>query len=71
MNLYREREEKLKIILVKGEPLKLQRELKKQKIWIYFDQAGFLTQKLEIKEVPALVTQDGLRLKISIIGETQ
>ena len=71
MNLYKEREEKLKIILVKGEPLKLQREQREQKIWIYFDQAGFLTQKLGIKEVPALVIQDGLRLKISVIGEIE
>ncbi len=71
LSLYKEQEEKLKIILVKGEPLKLQREQREQKIWIYFDQAGFLTQKLGINEVPALVTQDGLRLKISVIGETQ
>ena len=71
LNLYKKKEEKLKIILVKGEPLKLQREQREQKIWIYFDQAGFLTQKLGIKEVPALVTQDGLRLKISVIGEIQ
>ena len=56
----------LKIILVKGEPLKLQ---KIHKIWIYFDQAGFISNKLGIREVPALVEQEHLSLKIKIIGE--
>ncbi|MEK7400033.1 MAG: type-F conjugative transfer system protein TraW [Candidatus Poribacteria bacterium] len=54
-----------KIILVKGSPLKLQR---KEKIWIYFDQGGVLTSKLGITQVPALVTQEGLQLKIKIFG---
>lgn len=54
-----------KIILVKGSPLKLQR---KEKIWIYFDQGGILTSKLGITQVPALVTQEGLQLKIKIFG---
>ncbi len=61
---YKTKNEKLKIILVKGSLLKLQR---KEKIWIYFDQGGILTTKLGIKEIPALVEQDGVRLKISII----
>ncbi len=61
---YRERNEKLKIILVKGSPLKLQRWAK---IWIYFDQADVLTSQLHVKEIPALVEQDGLKLKINII----
>ena len=52
-----------KIILVKGSPLKLQR---KEKIWIYFDQGGILTSKLGITQVPALVVQEGLQLKIKI-----
>lgn len=54
-----------KIILVKGSPLKLQR---KEKVWIYFDQGGILTSKLGITQVPALVTQEGLQLKIKIFG---
>ncbi len=62
---------KAKIILVKGSPLQLQRNHKKDKIWFYFDQAGFITQKLGITEVPALVTQDGLKLKIQLIGENE
>ncbi len=55
-----------KLILVKGSPLKLQRTHKR---WIYFDQAGFITSKLKIREVPALVEQEEKRLKISIIGD--
>lgn len=61
---YKKRNEKLKIILVKGSPLKLQRQ---EKIWIYFDQGSVLTSKLNIKEVPASVEQYGLRFKINII----
>lgn len=55
-----------KIILIKGSPLKLQRTHKR---WIYFDQAGFITNKLQISEIPALVEQEDKRLKISIIGD--
>lgn len=62
---YRQKQEKLKIILVKGSPLKLQR---KEKIWIYFDQGGILAKKLDIKAIPALVEQDELKLKINIIN---
>ena len=66
LKIREEKQNRLKIILIKGSPLKLQR---KHKIWIYFDQAGFITQKLRISEVPALVEQDELKLKITIIGE--
>lgn len=55
-----------KIILVKGSPLKLKRKYKK---WIYFDQAGFITNKLGISEVPALVEQENKQLKISVMGD--
>ena len=54
-------DKQVKIVLTKGSPLELQ---KKHKIWIYFDQFGFLTTKLGIKHVPAVVNQEGLRLKI-------
>ena len=57
--------ETAKIILVKGSPLKLQRAHKR---WIYFDQAGVITTKLGITEVPSLVEQEGLALKISVMG---
>ena len=64
--LRKQKNNKLKIILVKGSPLKIQR---KHKIWIYFDQAGFITGKFGIKEIPTIVSQDGLKLKINVIGE--
>lgn len=66
LKIREKKQNRLKIILVKGSPLKLQR---KHKIWIYFDQAGFITQKLGISEVPALVEQYELSLKITIIGK--
>lgn len=56
---------KIKIILVKGSPLELQRE---QKVWIYFDQGGVITHKLGITEIPAIVEQESLKLKISVRG---
>lgn len=65
LNIRKQKQGKVKIILVKGSPLKLQR---KHKVWIYFDQAGFITNKLGIAEVPAVVEQEGLRLRITVIG---
>jgi len=56
---------KTKIILVKGSPIELQR---KNKIWVYFDQAGMITRKLGITEVPAFVDQENLKLRIKFIG---
>lgn len=53
-----------KLILVSGSPLNLG---KQHKFWFYFDQNGLLTSKFRIKQVPALVTQDKLRLKIEEI----
>jgi conjugal transfer pilus assembly protein TraW len=53
-----------KLILIKGEPLDLSEELQ---TLVYFDQQGSLTQKLNITQVPALVTQEGLRLRIEEI----
>ena len=63
---YKSLEGKAKIILTKGSPLKLQKDkkIKSKNIWIYFDQSGIITSKLGIKHVPAIVTQEGLRLKI-------
>lgn len=51
----------VKLILVKGAPLALSKELN---VPVYFDQAGLLIQKLEIKYVPALVTQENMHLRI-------
>ena len=50
-----------KIILVKGAPLQIWREIG---LTIYFDQLGNITKKLGIKQVPALVTQSGDALLI-------
>jgi conjugal transfer pilus assembly protein TraW len=50
-----------KIILTNGAPLKIMEDIG---LTIYFDQHGKITQKLGIKQVPAIVTQDGEVLKI-------
>ncbi|MBN9344404.1 MAG: type-F conjugative transfer system protein TraW [Caedibacter sp. 38-128] len=50
-----------KIILVKGQPLKLEERHHRP---FYFDQLGLLTGRLGIKQVPARVFQEGTRLKI-------
>ena len=50
-----------KIILIKGKPLSLSKETGR---WFYFDQGGALVRKLGIKQVPAKVSQEGLKLKI-------
>lgn len=44
-----------KIVLVKGSPFDLQEKLDRP---IYFDQQGFLTKKLGIEHVPAIVFQN-------------
>jgi conjugal transfer pilus assembly protein TraW len=52
---------KVKPILVAGSYLDL------MKVWqlsVYFDQQGVLTRKFGITQVPALVSQEGLRLRI-------
>ncbi len=50
-----------KVILVKGAPLQIMRDLD---IQVFFDQFGKITHKLGIKQVPAIVTQEGMLLKI-------
>ncbi len=52
---------RLKLILTGGSYLDLMRRLHRP---VYFDQAGKLTAKLGIRQVPALVSQDGKRLRI-------
>lgn len=54
-----------KVILTSGAPFQL---MEKWRVPVYFDQGGTLTKKLGIKHVPALVIQEGLRLKISEIA---
>ena len=38
--------------------------MKSWHIPVYYDQQGRLTRRLGIKQVPALVSQEGLRLRI-------
>jgi conjugal transfer pilus assembly protein TraW len=61
LKAYKKLKGSAKIILTNGAPLELQ---KKHKVWMYFDQQGKISSQLGITAIPALVTQDGLRLKI-------
>lgn len=51
----------VKVILVSGAPLDIGRMWHRQ---VFFDQQGLLVSKFEIKQVPAVVRQDGRRLRI-------
>jgi conjugal transfer pilus assembly protein TraW len=55
----------VKIILVQGN-IKKTSELLKERI--YFDQAGTISHKLEIKHIPCVVTQAGQRLEIKEVN---
>lgn len=50
-----------KPIMVAGEPLNLIRDWKRR---IFYDQGGALVRRLGIRQVPAVVTQDGKRLRV-------
>lgn len=54
----------IRIILVGGKILELQEDIGRT---LYFDQVGELTNKFGIEQVPAIVVQDGKKLKISEI----
>ena len=56
--------DRMKLILVGGSYLDLMRRWKRP---VYFDQHGQLTERLGIRQVPALVTQDGAKLRIDEI----
>lgn len=55
---------KVKPILVGGSYLQL---MKNWRIPVYFDQQGRLVSKLGIAQVPALVSQEGMRLRIDVL----
>lgn len=55
---------RLKLILTGGSYLGLMRQWRTP---IYFDQQGLLSQRLGLKQVPALVSQEGRRLRIDEI----
>ncbi len=56
-----ERDGKVKVILTGGSYLELMRRWQRP---VFYDQQGALTTKLGIRQVPALVTQEGARLRI-------
>lgn len=58
------REGRVKLILTGGSYLDLMRRWKRP---VFYDQQGQLTTKLGIRHVPALVSQDGKRLRIDEI----
>ena len=55
---------KVKLILTGGSHIDLARKLKQP---IFYDQQGALTEKLRIRQVPALVSQEGKHLRIDEI----
>ncbi|MQA40591.1 type-F conjugative transfer system protein TraW [Rugamonas sp. FT29W] len=55
----------IKPVLVGGSPMELSRLWRRP---VYFDQTGALAKKLHIVQVPAMVTQDGKRLRIDAYG---
>jgi conjugal transfer pilus assembly protein TraW len=59
--LLADRKGQLKLILTGGSYLDLMR---RWKLAVFYDQQGHLTTQLGIRHVPALVTQDGKRLRI-------
>lgn len=56
-----ERDGKVKVILTGGSYLELMRRWQRP---VFYDQQGALTTKLGIRQVPALVTQEGATLRI-------
>lgn len=56
---------RVKPILTGGSYLDLMRAWR---IPVYYDQSGTLTRRFGIRQVPALVSQDGLRLRIDELG---
>ena len=52
---------RVKPIMTAGAVLELTRKWKRQ---VYFDQGGTLVKKLRIRQVPALVSQEGRQLRI-------
>jgi conjugal transfer pilus assembly protein TraW len=54
----------VKPILVAGEPLKLMREWKME---VFYDQGGALTRRFSITQAPAVVRQEGKRIRVDEI----
>ncbi|MCG2583884.1 type-F conjugative transfer system protein TraW [Massilia sp. TS11] len=58
---------KTKLVLLGGSYLQL---MKSWKMPVYFDQHGLLVKRFGIAQVPALVYQEGRRLRVDELGET-
>jgi conjugal transfer pilus assembly protein TraW len=56
---------KVKPILTGGSYLDL---MKAWRVAVYFDQQGTLTRRFGIRQVPALVSQEGQRLRVDEMG---
>ena len=56
---------RIKPILTGGSYLDL---MKAWRVPVYYDQSGTLTRRFGIRQVPALVSQEGLRLRIDELG---
>lgn len=57
--------DKVYIVLTKGAPLEIMR---KDKVEVFFDQAGVLTTKFGFSHLPAVVEKDGSALRISEVA---
>ena len=57
-----------KWVLVKGSPLDLEETLKRP---VYFDQAGTLTRKFGIRQVPCRIRQQGKKLLVEEVTTTE
>lgn len=62
--LIKESEQEVKPILVAGEPMALMRAWKRP---VYYDQGGALSRRFGIRQSPAVVRQEGKRLRVDEI----
>lgn len=58
-------QDKVYIVLTKGAPLEIMR---KDKVEVFFDQSGYLTQKFGFSHLPAVVEKDGLALRVTEVA---
>ena len=59
------RPERAKPILTRGSPVEL---IEAWGTWVYFDQGGYLVERFGIEALPAIVSQDGARLRVEEIA---
>lgn len=64
LRVMKESNEEVKPILVAGEPLNLMRKWKRP---VYYDQGGALSRRFSIRQSPAVVRQEGKRLRVDEI----